>query len=91
MDSGKKAFMVLPMSYETKLSVFTYPVQKTLGLSVVTVVDEFIYLVLHVVLEECNPNAGHVCNKTNSLFQIFSRSLMMKNLQMMRYVQLGWI
>lgn len=57
MDSGKKAFMVLPMSYEIKLSVFTYPVHKTLGLSVVTAVDEFIYLVLHVVLEECNPNA----------------------------------
>ena len=49
--------MVLPVSYETKLSVSTYPVHKTLGLSAVTAVHKFIYLVLHVVLEECNPNA----------------------------------
>lgn len=49
--------MVLPMSYETKLSVSTYPVHKTLGLSAVTAVDKFIYLVLYVVLEECNHSA----------------------------------
>ena len=57
VDSGKRAFIVLPMSYETKLSVSTYPVHKTLGLSAVTAVDKFIYLVLHVVLEECNHSA----------------------------------
>lgn len=49
--------MVLPMSYETKLFMSTYPVDKTLGLSAVTAVGKFIYLVLHLVLEECNPNA----------------------------------